>query len=157
MRRLQSLARHRKGTLNDLEKETRGPAHGSMECTLKFDIFSGAIDESAFWLERVEGLENAKRRKGEIATKSPGKYFAFCDFSQTVVARTDTSSTAVRRSEVGKTEGTSDCEAPMRHETQLTPLGCSRIECCIQSSRLGTIALSGWGIDGAKFDKRLRR
>ena len=45
----------------------------------------------------------------------------------------------------------------MRHETQLTSSGCSRIEWCIQSSRLGTIALSGWGIDGAKFDERLRR
>ena len=45
----------------------------------------------------------------------------------------------------------------MRHETQLTLLGCSRIERCIQSSRVRTIALSGWGIDGAKFDERLRR
>ena len=108
MRRLQSLARHRKGTLKDLEKQALGPVHGSMECTLKFDIFSEAIDENAFWLERVEGLENAKRRMGEIATKSPAKYFAFCDLSRTVVAQTDTSSTTVRLSEVGKTEGASD-------------------------------------------------
>jgi hypothetical protein len=73
-----------------------------MERTLKFDVFSGAIDENAFWLERLECLENAKRRMGQIATKSPRKYFAFCDFSHTVVAQTDTSSTAVRLSEMGK-------------------------------------------------------
>ena len=43
MRRLQCLARHRKGTLKDLEKQALGPVHGSMECTLKVDIFSEAI------------------------------------------------------------------------------------------------------------------
>jgi hypothetical protein len=61
-----------------------------MERTLKFDIFSGAIDKNARWLEAVGGLENAKRRMDEIATKSPGRYFVFCDFSHTVIALTDT-------------------------------------------------------------------
>ncbi len=63
-----------------------------MERILKFDIFSGTIDENARWLEAVEGLENAKRRMHEIAAKSPGRYFVFCDFSHGVVALTDTSS-----------------------------------------------------------------
>ena len=63
-----------------------------MERTLKFDIFSGCIDKDARWLEAVEGLANAKRRMLEIAAKSPGRYFVFCDFSHGVVALTDTSS-----------------------------------------------------------------
>ena len=50
------------GTPKDLEKEARGLLHVSMERTLKFDIFSGTIDKNAFWLERVGGLEKAKRR-----------------------------------------------------------------------------------------------
>jgi hypothetical protein len=61
-----------------------------MERILKFDIFSGAIDKNARWLEVVEGLENAKWRMDKISTKSPGRYFVFCDFSHTVVALTDT-------------------------------------------------------------------
>jgi len=62
-----------------------------MERILKFDIFSGTLDKGAFWLEAVEGLDNAKRRMEVIAIKSPGKYFVFCDFSHSVVALTDTS------------------------------------------------------------------
>ena len=63
-----------------------------MERTLKFDNFSWAIDNDARWLEAVGGLANAQRRMHEIATKSPGRYFVFCDFSHGVVALTDTSS-----------------------------------------------------------------
>jgi len=63
-----------------------------MERILKFDIFSGTIDKNARRLEAVEGLENAKRRMYEIAAKSPGRYFVFCDFSHSVMALTDTSS-----------------------------------------------------------------
>ena len=107
---------------------------GTMEHIFKFDIFSGSIDKNALWLERAEGRDNPNRRMDEIATKSPAKYFAFCDLSRTVVAQTDTSceipseGTAVQLSEVGTADGTSNCGAPMRHETQLTSLGCSRIE-----------------------------
>jgi hypothetical protein len=63
-----------------------------MEPILKFDIFSGTIDKNARWLEAVEGLENAKRRMHELAAKSPGRYFVFCDFAHAVIALTDTSS-----------------------------------------------------------------
>ena len=80
-----------KGTLRDSEKHVGGPLHVSLERTLKFDIFSGTIDKNAFWLERVEGLENAKRRMEEIATKRPERYYLFCDFSHTVVAQIDAS------------------------------------------------------------------
>ena len=103
------------GTLQDIEKEGCGLLHVFMERSVKLDIFSGAIDKNPLWLERVEGLENAKRRIGEMATKSPGRYFVFCDFSHTVVAQIDASSEmpfeerAVGLSEVGKLEHTSDC------------------------------------------------
>ena len=102
-----------KGTLRDSEKDARGPLHVSLEHALKFDIFSGTIDKNPFWLERVEGLENAKRRMEEIATKRHERYFLFCDFSHTVVAQIDASSEiateekALRLSEVGKPEGIS--------------------------------------------------
>ena len=46
-----------KGTLRDSEKDAGGLLHISMGRTLKFDIFSGSVDQNAFWLERVEGLE----------------------------------------------------------------------------------------------------
>lgn len=115
------------GTLKDLEKEARGLLHVSMERTLKFDIFSGTIDKNAFWLERVGGLENAKRRMEEIATKRPERYFLFCDFSHTVVAQIDASSEiscegkGVRLPEVGKPEGTSG-GGRRKTETRLTSL-----------------------------------
>ena len=102
-----------KGTLRDSEKDAGGLLHVSMGRTLKFDIFSGSVDKNAFWLERVEGLEKAKRRMEEIATKQPERYFLFCDFSHTVVAQIDASSEiaseekVLRLSEVGKPEGIS--------------------------------------------------
>jgi hypothetical protein len=68
-----------------------------MERTLKFDIFSGAVDNDARWLEAVKGLANAQRRMHEIATESPGGYFVFCDFSHGVVALTDTSSDEIAK------------------------------------------------------------
>ena len=46
-----------KGTLTDSEKDAGGLLRVSMGRTLKFDIFSGSVDQNAFWLERVEGLE----------------------------------------------------------------------------------------------------
>lgn len=97
-----SLTSPFKGTFKDIEKEARGLFHVSLERTLKLDIFSGAIDKNPLWLERVEGLENAKRRMEEMATESPGGYFVFCDFSHTVIALIDTSSEeTVRVSELG--------------------------------------------------------
>jgi len=97
-----------KGTLRDSEKDAGGLLQVSMGRALKFDIFSGSVDKNAFWLERVEGLEKAKRRMEEIATKQPERYFLFCDFSHTVVAQIDASSEiaseekALRLSDVGK-------------------------------------------------------
>ena len=102
-----------KGTLRDSEKDAGGLLQVSMGRALKFDIFSGSVDKNAFWLERVEGLEKAKRRMEEIATKQPERYFLFCDFSHTVVAQIDASSEiasegkVLRLSEVGKPEGIS--------------------------------------------------
>jgi hypothetical protein len=69
-----------KGTPRDSEKEAGGLLYVSMGRTLKFDIFSGSVDKNAFWLEHVEGLEKAKRRLEEIATKQPERYFLFVIF-----------------------------------------------------------------------------
>ena len=116
-----------KGTLKEIENEARGLLYVSTERTLLLDIFSGAIDKDALWLERVQGLENAKRRMGELATKSPGRYFVFCDFSHTVVAQIDAPSeipseeTTLRLSEVRKPAGTSTCQ------TQSDIVDCSTI------------------------------
>jgi hypothetical protein len=62
-----------------------------IEQIAKFDIFSGSMDQEPLWLEVIEGLTNAKRRMHEIATKTPGRYFVFFGFSQTIMAMTDTS------------------------------------------------------------------
>lgn len=102
-----------KGTPRDSENDAGVLLHVSMGRTLKFDIFSGSVDTNAFWLERVEGLEKAKRRMEEIATRQPERYFLFCDFSHTVIAQIDASSEiaseekVLRLSEVGKREGIS--------------------------------------------------
>ena len=102
-----------KGTLRHSEKDAGALLQVSMGRALRFDIFSGSVDKNAFWLERVEGLEKAKRRMEEIATKQPERYFLFCDFSHTVVAQIDAPSEiaseekVLRLSEVGKPEGIS--------------------------------------------------
>ena len=87
-----SGASRSKGTPRDSEKDAGGLLYVSMGRTLTFDILSGSVDKNAFWLERVEGLEKAKRRMEAIATKQPERYFLFCDFSHTVVAQIDASS-----------------------------------------------------------------
>ena len=55
-----------------------------------FDIFSGAADKDAVWIDAVSGLANARQRMEEIAAKSPGQYFVFSQESGSVVARKDT-------------------------------------------------------------------
>ena len=42
-----------------------------------FDIFSGAPDRDARWIEAVSGLGEAKQRTDGLAAKEPGKYFVF--------------------------------------------------------------------------------
>ena len=55
-----------------------------------FDIFRGATDEDAVWLDAVEGLENALQHMEEIAALSPRRYFVCRQQGHAVLARIDT-------------------------------------------------------------------
>jgi len=57
----------------------------------KYDIFSGAVDTNALWLEVVEGLGPSLERIKQLASESPGNYFVFCSRTHTVLASIDTS------------------------------------------------------------------
>jgi hypothetical protein len=55
-----------------------------------FDIFSGASDKDALWVEAVEGWSQAGERMEEIAAEKPGKYFLFSAASHSILARIET-------------------------------------------------------------------
>jgi hypothetical protein len=55
-----------------------------------FDIFSGADDKDAVWIESVLGLRRARKRMEEIAATTPGQYFVFGSASHSILARVDT-------------------------------------------------------------------
>jgi hypothetical protein len=55
-----------------------------------FDIFKGATEKDAVWIEAVEGFSNARQRMEEIAAVAPGQYFVFGPFTNCIFARTDT-------------------------------------------------------------------
>ncbi len=55
-----------------------------------FDIFSGALDKNAIWLECVNGLSNARERMEQIAAEKPGRYFVFSIGSRSILAQTET-------------------------------------------------------------------
>ena len=67
-----------------------------------FDIFRGATDRDAVWIEAVSGLSSARRRMEEIAAGSPGQYFVFGPQSHSILARIDT------RKSPASSEGTAD-------------------------------------------------
>jgi len=56
----------------------------------QYDIFSGASDKSALWLEAVDGLGNALGRMKELASATPGAYFVFSTRTRQVLASIDT-------------------------------------------------------------------
>jgi len=56
----------------------------------QFDIFSGSPTEDVLWIEAVPGLESARQRMQEVASRVPGKYFLFSASSQTILAQVDT-------------------------------------------------------------------
>ena len=58
-----------------------------------FDIFAGASDEEAIWIEAVEGLSNARERMGQIAAEKPGRYFVFSCADHSILARIETFAT----------------------------------------------------------------
>jgi hypothetical protein len=55
-----------------------------------FDIFSGAPEEHSRWVESVEGLASARRRMGQIATETPGKYFLLSGADQSILTQVNT-------------------------------------------------------------------
>jgi hypothetical protein len=56
-----------------------------------FDIFFGAVDKDALWVESAENLENAKARMKDLAAENPGSYFLFSTAYGKVLAIVDTS------------------------------------------------------------------
>ena len=54
-----------------------------------FDIFRGAGESDATWIEVVEGLSSARQRIEQLAAASPGRYFVFDSQSRSVVAQID--------------------------------------------------------------------
>jgi hypothetical protein len=49
----------------------------------------GESEKDAIWLEKVEGLSNAKARMKKFAQENPGHYFV-CSENHSILARTNT-------------------------------------------------------------------
>lgn len=69
---------------------------------LRFDIFSGANDKDAMWIESVEGFPKARERMEQIAAQAPGKYFVFSSHSRAVLLKIDTSRDFPSQSKVAR-------------------------------------------------------
>jgi hypothetical protein len=55
-----------------------------------FDVFSGASEKDAVWLESVEGLSDTRRRMERLAANVPGAYFLYSPLSHSILAKIDT-------------------------------------------------------------------
>ena len=55
-----------------------------------FDIFRGASDKDAVWVEAASRLPSAQQRMEIIAAAMPGRYFVFGQKSNAILARIDT-------------------------------------------------------------------
>lgn len=67
---------------------------GNREALMKvpiYDIFVGAQDKDAVWLEAIEGLGPACTRAREFAYGTPGHYFVFCPQTHQILFSVDTS------------------------------------------------------------------
>ena len=53
-----------------------------------YDIFRRDLLGTPAWMEAVQDLETAKDRMIELAGRSPGEYFVFCQESQEIVSST---------------------------------------------------------------------
>ncbi len=53
------------------------------------DLFAGVPGQNATWMERVTGMEQARRRIHELAAETPGEYFVFEPHSHAVPIRID--------------------------------------------------------------------
>jgi hypothetical protein len=61
-----------------------------MDSEPRFDIFSGAPDKDALWVECVCGLSNAREQMERIAAQKPGRYFLFSLLSHSILAEIET-------------------------------------------------------------------
>jgi hypothetical protein len=55
-----------------------------------YDVFRGATEKDAVWLEAVPGFLNALQRIKEIAGKKPGQYFVYEARSCSTIVQIDT-------------------------------------------------------------------
>lgn len=62
----------------------------------QFDIFFGAVDRYAVWVESVCGLSSARGRMEALAAEKPGIYFLFSSQSHTILGLIDTTSHSVQ-------------------------------------------------------------
>jgi len=53
-----------------------------------YDIFRKDLLGTPVWMEAVDNIETAKLRMMELAGRSPGEYFVFCQESQEIVSNT---------------------------------------------------------------------
>jgi hypothetical protein len=65
----------------------RYPQSVSMEGA-PYDIFRRDLLGTPVWMEAAQDLERAKHRMIEMAARSPGEYFVFCQESQEIVSST---------------------------------------------------------------------
>jgi hypothetical protein len=56
----------------------------------QFDIFMGAFDRNAMWVESAKSLEIAKIRIRDLAAQNPGSYFVFSTTFRKVLDVVDT-------------------------------------------------------------------
>lgn len=71
----------------------------------RFDIFSGAPDKDAIWIEDVPGLAKARERMAEIAREIPGRYFVFSIHSHVLLGTIDTTKNFIRVESRTKAKG----------------------------------------------------
>ncbi len=53
-----------------------------------YDIFRKDLLGTPVWMEAVDNIETAKLRMMELADRSPGEYFVFCQESHEIVSNT---------------------------------------------------------------------
>jgi hypothetical protein len=56
--------------------------------TAPYDIFRKDLLGTPVWMESVDDIEAAELRMMELARRSPGEYFVFCQESQEIVSNT---------------------------------------------------------------------
>ncbi len=53
-----------------------------------YDVFRKDLLGTPVWMETVQDIETAKLRMLELAGRSPGEYFVFCQETQEIVSNT---------------------------------------------------------------------